>query len=137
MNLVILHNLTMKDGDWTIYVHSRHGSKDHDRRHVHITKRGLRGEYSWNEDGARHDKHGFPSNEQCISRARDLAANALNIPANTLQLITNFGGGVFIHIQDHRDVNHEKGKFSFYVHKGKAVVIFGGDKGLVVLIDHA
>lgn len=137
MSLVILQILTKQIGDWTISVHPRHGSKDHDKKHVHITKRGLKGEYSWNEDGTRHDKHRFPGAEQCINKAKDLAASALGIPTGTLQLITGFEGGVFVSVQDNQDPPRTNKAFNSYVHKGKLVAIFGGNNGLVIVIANA
>ena len=137
MSLVILQILTTQIGDWTISVHPRHGSKDHDKKHVHVKKRGMKGEYSWNEDGTRHDKHRFPGAEQCFNRARDLAASALNVPANTLQLITGFEGGVFVSVQDNWYAPHINKEFNSYVHKGKFVTILGGSSGLVIVIDNA
>ncbi|WP_371867381.1 DUF6367 family protein [Pseudoduganella guangdongensis] len=127
--------MTTRIGDWTVSVHSRHGSKEHDRKHVHIKKRGLGGEYSWNVDGTRHDSHRFPAGEQCIKRAKELAANALNIPANTMQLLTGFEGGVFLSVQDHLDATNSGKVFNSYVHKGKIVTIFGGHSALVIVID--
>lgn len=137
MSLVVLQLITKQIGDWTISVHPRHGSKDYDRKHVHIKKRGLKGEYSWNEDGTRHDTHRFPGAEQCINRARDLAASALNIPVNTLQFISGIEGGVFVSVQDNLDASRTNKAFNSYVHKCKLVVIFGGANGLVIVIDNA
>jgi hypothetical protein len=136
MSLVLLQILTKHDGDWTISVHPRHGSKGHDQKHVHIKKRGLKGEYSWNMDGSRHDKHKFPVSEQCISRARDLAANSLKIPVSTLQFITKVEGGVFISIQENNDVIASRKIFNSYVHKDRFVVVFGGGDGLIIAIEN-
>jgi hypothetical protein len=136
MSLIILFNPTTKIGDWSISTHSRHGSKAYDRKHVHITKRGLKGEYSWNIDGTRHDAHRFPKNEDCINRAKSLAASALDIPVGILQLITQFEGGVHFYIQDNLDSHPEKKLFNTYVHKGKVITLLGSEKGLVVVIDH-
>jgi hypothetical protein len=136
LSLVILHILTSRIGDWTVSVHPRHGSKDHDRKHVHIKKRGLGGEYSWNVDGTRHDKHRFPTEEQCIKKAKDLAANALNINANTLQLVTGFEGGVFLRVQDNMDLTPSGKLFNSYVHKGKVVFVFGTDNGLAITVQN-
>lgn len=137
MSPVIIQILTTRIGDWTIAIHPRHGSKDHDKKHIHIKKRGLKGEYSWNENGTRHDKHRFPREEQCIKRAKELAASALNVSIDTLELITAFGGGVFISAQENLHTNHPSKDFHSYIHKGKFAVILGAPNGLVIVIDNA
>lgn len=136
MSCVIIKLLTIQDGDWTIIIHPRHGSKDYDKKHVHISKRLMKGEYSWNIDGTRHDRHKFPKSEQCINRAKALAANALKISPKNLQYLSNFDGGVFVHIQDNLNTVHRQRIFSSYVHKEKYIVILGSNNGLVVVIDH-
>jgi hypothetical protein len=57
--LAVLYVLRIRKGEWTIDVHPRHGPTG--LRHVHLTWNGR--EYSWNEDGTRHDAHRFPTDE--------------------------------------------------------------------------
>ena len=69
------------------------------KRHVHVRrKRGRKGEYSWNEDGSRHDKHKFPVNEGMIEKAKDIAASKLGVPIGSLQFLTGLpkGGRILI-----------------------------------------
>jgi hypothetical protein len=91
--MIILHSVVSKIGDWTIDVHSRHGPEAHQHKHVHITRRGLGGEYSWNIDGTRHDEHRFPSSEPAIKKAKKIAAGALGISVNSLIFVADFPHG--------------------------------------------
>lgn len=137
MSLIIVFHLTSNVGDWTINTHSRHGSQAHAKNHVHISKRGLKGKYSWNIDGTRHDQHKFPPNEDCIKRAKDLAASALGIPIGILQLIIQVKGAVQLSIQDNLARQQENKKIlNTYVHKEKVITLIGSDKGLVIVIDY-
>jgi hypothetical protein len=86
---ILILRLERQEGDWTVTTHGPHGNVPHAQKHVHIKKRGLKGAYSWNQDGSRHDDHRFPSNEQMIKRAKGLAADALGVPEATLQLVGN------------------------------------------------
>jgi len=77
--------LTVKKGPWEIRIDSPHvasGSK-----HIHISCIKLDGEYSWNIDGTRHDRHKFPGDEKWIKKAKYLASVHLGVPESTLQLI--------------------------------------------------
>lgn len=137
MSLIIVFNLTSNVGDWTINTHSRHGSQAHSKNHVHISKRGLKGQYSWNIDGTRHDQHRFSQNEDCIKRAKELAASTLGVPIGILQLIIQLKGAVQLSIQDNLAYQQENKKIlNTYVHKVKVITLFGSDKGLVVVIDY-
>lgn len=93
MSQVLLHAITTQKGDWTIRLDPRHGSKHFHRRHVHLSKKGLKGDYSWNDDGSRHDEHRFPKNDQCIKKAKQLASDALSIPISSITFVTAFHGG--------------------------------------------
>ncbi len=69
------------------------------KHHVHVRrKRGRKGEYSWNEDGSRHDKHKFPVNEGMIGQAKQIAASKLGISVASLQFLTGLprGGRIVI-----------------------------------------
>ena len=93
---IILSYITKSVGDWKITIHSPHGNPPHNKKHVHIIKRGLSGEYSWNIDGSRHDNHRFPNNEKCIKAAKEHAATALGVNTSTLSFICAIEGGVNI-----------------------------------------
>lgn len=137
MNIAIFCCLTTTEGDWTISVHSPHGSKPYNRKHVRITKKhGLKGEYLWNVDGTRHDAHKFPKNEKYIKRAKDLAASALNIPVGSLQLLTKFEGGIKMLIHNNEEITYNrKPIFNAYIHTGRIVTILGYERGMVMIID--
>ena len=73
-------------GGWVYRIDKR---THHTLKHIHIKrKKDLKGEYSWNIDGSRHDKHKFPANEKMIKRAKEIAAEKLRVPIHTLRFIT-------------------------------------------------
>lgn len=77
----------MQHGEWEIRLDAQHiaGGK----RHIHVRRRKKRkGEYSWNDDGTRHDKHKFPVNEDMIGQAKVIAAEKLGIPISSLEFLT-------------------------------------------------
>ena len=82
----ILYALTFREGNWYIRIDPPHVSGG--QRHVHITAGRVRGEYSWNVDGTRHDKHKFPANEKAIHAAKRLAAKHLGVSAAQLSFLT-------------------------------------------------
>lgn len=93
---IVLSFISRQVGDWTITVHSQHGDQPHHKKHVHIRKNGLSGEYSWNVDGSRHDSHRFPGNEQCIKAAKEHASKALGVSPSIFSFICAINGGVNI-----------------------------------------
>lgn len=73
-------------GEWEVRLDGAH--QPIGKRHVHVRrKRGRKGEYSWNEDGSRHDKHKFPANEGMIVKAKEIAANNLRVPISSLSFL--------------------------------------------------
>ena len=118
---ILLCYTSKKTGDWKITIHSRHGDKPFNRKHVHISKNGLKGEYSWNEDGTRHDCHKFPISEKCINAAKKHAAEALNVNLNILSFIGGIEGGVNISLH-----NEMIGMplFNSYLSKRLTIVVF-------------
>ena len=132
MSQVILHSLITKNGSWSIRIDSPHGDKDYHHKHVHISKKGLSGEYSWNEDGSRHDKHRFPNQEQCITKATKLAEEALGLSNGTLHFISMHEGKVRYLVETFNEDSTEI--FRTYIHKDKVVIIMMSSKGLVSII---
>lgn len=133
---MVLCCLITKSGDWTIRIDSPHGPKDYHRKHVHVSKRGLDGEYSWNIDGTRHDKRRFPSSEKCISAAKQHAASALGIPAGALQLMVAERGGARISIRPTLDPTKRiRPVLSMYLPVRRSMVILGSPNGLVLVIE--
>ncbi|MBE3874492.1 hypothetical protein HJ162_15240 [Vibrio parahaemolyticus] len=93
-------------------------------------KKGIKGEYSWNDDGTRHDKHKFPNNDKGIGKARELASDALSVPVSSLEFITAISGGIWYKFHSDHD------RFSTYVHKHKIIVVLqAGSNILTVIID--
>jgi hypothetical protein len=136
MQQVLLCCLVKKIGDWSIWIHPPHGPKDYHRKHVHITKRGLQGEYSWNIDGTRHDDHRFPTPEKCISSAKQHAASALGIPIGSLQLILAEPGGARISVKNNGNLPiHKVPLFNAYVSTTIHLVLFGSPSGLVIVLN--
>lgn len=122
-------------GPWQIQIHSRHGPKDHDQKHVHITRPGLGGDYSWNKDGSRHDDHRFPNSEPMIKKAKSIAAKELGIPIGSLQLVTDVPGGFFVNIAH---IESETGRartiLDLYVRVRETCHILENEQGLIVVI---
>ena len=136
-NLILCY-CANKNGAWTVRVDKPHGNQPYHKRHVHITKKGLKGEYSWNEDGSQHDKHRFPRSEQCIVSAKEHAANALGINAGNLSFITSIAGGVHVSILATAELNDRpRSIFSSYLRVAEVLVIFGTDMGLAIAITKA
>lgn len=77
--------LTLREGPWIIHIHGPHTAKGH--RHIHMKRRKLDGEYSWNIDGTRHDEHRFPKTENSIKAAKKMAAKHLGIDPSILHFI--------------------------------------------------
>lgn len=133
---VLLCCLTSKVGDWTIRIDRPHGNESYHRKHVHIQKRGLKGEYSWNTDGTRHDEHRFPTSEQCIGAAKKHAATALNVPISSLSLIVGVKGGARITIRAASlDSKKSFAVFNSYVRKSYAFIVFRSEMGLVLVVN--
>jgi len=132
MSQIIIHKLIKNTGSWTIRIDSPHGNEDYHQRHVHITKKKLSGEYSWNEDGSRHDKHKFPTFERYIKKAISLAENELNISKGTLKFITINSGKVFYSVESIH--NDSKDLFRTYIHKHKLLIILMSENSLISVI---
>jgi hypothetical protein len=120
-------------GGWVVRRDAAHGNVPNAQRHVHITRRGLGGEYSWNVNGTRHDEHKFPSSEKCIKRAKEIAAKHLGVPEHTLQLILALEGGARVVVEE---IGRERGEpFTYRSHVGPAyyVAVFGHEDELVIV----
>lgn len=132
---VFLCCLINKVGDWTIRIDQAHGNAKHHRRHVHIQKRGLRGEYSWNSDGTRHDEHRFPSSEKCITAAKRHAASALDISVSSLSFITGILGGTRISVRTNlSDSARHFSALNTYIRRNRSIVVLGSNLGLVLVL---
>ena len=128
---IILSYVTKRVGDWTITIHSPHGDPPHNKKHVHIKKRGQSGEYSWNIDGSRHDNHKFPNTEKCIKAAKEHAATALGVNASTLSFICAIEGGVNITL--HSELSGMP-LFNAYVSQRLIFAVLSNQSGLVLVI---
>ncbi|EGU4189944.1 hypothetical protein HWU03_004149 [Vibrio parahaemolyticus] len=126
--LSVLHAQIANHKGWSVRVDSRHGDKDYHRKHVHISKKGIKGEYSWNDDGTRHDKHNFPNNEKSIGKAKKLAADALSVPVSSLEFITAISGGIWYKFHSDHD------RFSTYVHKHRIIVVLQSESNILTVI---
>ena len=136
MEQVLLYCLQKKVGDWTIRIDQPHGQRQFNRKHVHISKKGLPGEYSWNEDGTRHDKLRFPASGQCIEAAKRHASTALGIPVSSLQFLTAESGGTRMSLISNLDPKTNRFPFfAAYIPVKIHVVIFGSPNGLVLVLE--
>ncbi len=82
----MLFALTLKEGPWCIRIDGPHSAEG--QRHIHLTRSRLRGEYSWNVDGSRHDEHRFPESGKALKAAKRVAAAHLNVPESRLALLS-------------------------------------------------
>lgn len=132
---VFLCCLINKVGDWTIRIDPPHGNAKHHRQHVHVQKRGLKGEYSWNSDGTRHDEHRFPASEKCIAAAKRHAASALNIPTLSLSFIIGISGGARISVRTNLSGSSKYFcAFNTYLRQNHSIVALVSDQGLVLVL---
>lgn len=58
------------------------------QRHVHITKtkyiNAKNKQFSWNQDGTRHDKHAFSHSDNCLNTAKKIAQAALGVDSTAV-----------------------------------------------------
>lgn len=92
----------VSNGEWEIRLDGPHQPSG--ERHIHIRrKRGSKGEYSWNADGSRHDKHRFPISEGMIGKAKEIAAEKLRVQVDSLAFLTGQPrGGYIVVVQEGR-----------------------------------
>lgn len=127
--------LIVYDGRWKIRVDKQLGDGSHHQRHVHVTRKGLKGEYSWNVDGTRHDKSCSPVSEEQIDKARELASKALNVPIEKLQFITmEKGGNIVSVLSQYKSVDRERRLFYMYIRVKEQIIIFGTSEGEIVIL---
>ena len=131
---IICYSTTLQKGPWRITIHHPHGNESHHRKHVHIRRDGLNGEYSWNIDGTRHDKYRFPPTEQQINAAKQLAADALGIPKHSLQLITSIGDRSRVAVSTIVHSGRAQSIFAIYVRVNDFMIVIGSTNGLIVFI---
>lgn len=134
MSQLLLFSATREIKGWKVSIHNRHGSSEHSKRHVHITRKGLAGTYSWNVDGTRHDAHAFPINEQCIKKAKRFASEALKIPETSLQFLVQVEGRSEVSIARTGEAgNLGRSEFRSYVRLNEPLLLLGCDLGLVIV----
>ena len=125
---------TKELGQWRIKIHGPHGAKSFNQKHVHLWRKGLNGEYSWNIDRSRHDKHRFPASDQQMKRAKEIASKALRIPIGTLQLLVAVPGGSRIAVQVIDSSTRPRTLLSTYVRVNEQLVLFGASEGLIAAL---
>ena len=124
-----------QDGGWTIRVDRPHGTNKWDQKHVHVRRKKVKGEFSWNADGSRHDKGKFPASERWINRAKELAADALGVGASSLSLVTLIEGIARLYVRSNHAVERRSlTTLNMYVRKNHVAVILASQAGLVVVI---
>ncbi len=124
-----------QDGPWMIRVDKQLGDGRHHQRHVHVTHKRLKGEYSWNADGTRHDKGRFPESEKHIMKARELASEKLGIPETSLQFLIQEEGGNTINVLSLSDSsNRSRRVISTYVRVNEQAIAFGSTKGGIAIV---
>jgi len=121
----ILLFLTIRHKGWTIHIHGPHVAGG--KRHAHISKPKLGGEYSWNDDGTRHDEHRFPKNEKWIKKARKIAAGHLGVAPDRLLLIVEEPGscvGFFSETEELSDESLPGDLFSLCCPANAILIVF-------------
>jgi hypothetical protein len=122
-------------GDWTIRTDSPHGNVPNAQKHVHVKKRGVSGEYSWNIDGSRHDASRFPYSEQCIKAAKQHAASALGVSVASLNLVVAVPGGRRISLRSGQPWEADGMViFNSYVRKHVLLAVFEHERGSVIVL---
>jgi Family of unknown function (DUF6367) len=118
-------------GPWKITVHQRHGNAPHVKRHVHITRKGVRGEYSWNVDGTPHDHHRFPDCLTQVEVAKEYAARALKIDQNILTYLFSVGPKSLVSIRTLGEHGGTTGpRYSIYVRITETLYLFTDGEGI-------
>ncbi|MCC8538915.1 DUF6367 family protein [Xanthomonas axonopodis pv. poinsettiicola] len=121
-------------GPWSIRIDKPHGREAHHQEHVHITRKGLKGEYSWNKDGTRHDKHRFPASEQNIAAAKRLASGALNVSAASLQFLAAAESSCTVSVSESPPAARARSLLSVYVHRQERLILLGSASGALVAV---
>jgi len=134
MHDILLCHYTKTEGQWIIRIDKPHGDKKYHQRHVHISRKYLAGEYSWNVDGTRHDKHRFPASEPQINKAKELAAAELRVPVSTLQFLTGIEGPCRVSASQTENEKPRRQLFSTYIRAKYCVIMLGTEDGLTFLV---
>lgn len=120
-------------GGWKVRIDPPRGGRPNAQRHVHISRRKLGGEYSWNADGTRHDKGRFPPNEKHIKRAKEIASEHLRVSIEILQLIVGFKGGFRLAIEEESRKVGEPFTYRSHIGVDYHVVLLGCGEDLVIV----
>ena len=129
---MFLYVLLQNHKGWNIRIDSPHGPNKFNKQHIHLTKKGFKGEYSWNIDGTRHDKNNFPTNEKFIESAKQIASERLGINKNRLQFITYINSKEKCTLKE----NDKTILSRYYVKKDFIVCFFGTDEGIIIIELH-
>lgn len=125
-NTPIFFALWTAEGSWEIRDDKAH--QPGGRRHVHIRRRrGRKGEFSWNDDGTRHDKNKFPVSEGMINSAKEIVSEKLGIPVGSLQLVTSLTNKSCIYIDNDNGIVHNS------IYANSEVVILVSEEWLVMV----
>ena len=130
---VLCYSTTTKVGPWRVRVDKAHGREGHHQEHVHISRIGIKGEYSWNSDGSRHDKHKFPNSQRGIAKAKRIAAEALNVPHTSLQFVTSLTGGCRATLSETGKGSRPRSIVTMHVRASEILVILGTSESLVLV----
>lgn len=134
MLLFAILRLEYDDGPWRVTVHGPHGNVPNAQKHVHITRKKLSGEYSWNIDGSRHDEHRFPASEQMIKAAKRVAAEALGVSDTSLQFVVGAQGSCRVAITSfaqRESTGRSLARFSATNHE--LILVFAHEGSLLVM----
>ena len=132
-NQILCYSTTTQVGPWRVRLDKPHGRDEYHQEHVHISRRGVKGDYSWNKDGSRHDKHKFPNSQKGMDKAKRIAAKTLNVPETSLQFVTSLAGGCRATLSEVESGLRPRSIFTVHVRTTETLVILGTTESLVLV----
>ena len=130
----LLFAFWVRDGKWEFRIDTPHLPHPLGQRHIHVRRRrGGKGEFIWNVDGSRHDKHKFPPSDAQIKRAREIAGEYLRVDPVSLQFITSLGQGMPSCVVATSEKSGKETRIVVGVRK--STLVFGSEYWLVIIGD--
>jgi hypothetical protein len=130
----VLACLVVQHGRWTIRIDPPRCTGG--QKHGHAREKGLKGEWSWNLDGSRHDASKFPADgSPGSSKAREFVAKHLGVDKRRLRLVfqSSVKAGSAVCCRDGH--NPTRASASFYCPRDSTVLtVIGPARRLLVLV---
>lgn len=120
---------------WEIRVDKPQGDGRVHKRHVHVRHKKIQGQWSWNQDGSRHDAGKFPKSSTHFNKAKEIAAKHLNVEPSTLQFILQTDGPARFSVYTDRIIRSKPEKVhEGYVKAAQLLVMFEDNSGQLRLV---